>query len=589
MKIFVIKNGEENGPYSIEELQEFYSQGSFNIEDLACYDGKNWVTVGQILGLSVDNQDLKASKDKTLLWSSIGFGLVLIVVGLLFWQLSGLNSKELAEQVAENANKGLAVIKSKLDRASPPKADLDDPQNEREMEKAELAEKMLAEAKDNIRDKEYKKAEEDLVKITNYLEPSTRTWPIILNAAITRNQINLEKAEDAIKAKDWKLANYYTDAYRTGLLQDRNIVGAEETNLGRPGLVATRGAEAMNELMVLADQMRSRILTEMGQPQKPLSNPIVVKLKAIQIPAVQFFESPLPEVMAELHRLSKQFDVAEPDPTQKGVNIVVFNVAGEPPPNVTISLNGMALNQMISFISELVGWNFDIRHGAVVISKSGSDVERPIVVETETYEVSLGQVQLMTGVGVSGGIDPFAPDVGNDTGTKVRGFLERAGIPFGDERVHKFVFNHGFKFQGFKLIITHERRFLDLIASILERVELNSSRPDERVNPNKPLSNPIKAKLKAIQIPAVQFFESPLPEVVAELHRLSKQFDVAEPDSTEKGVNIVLINPPGEPPPNVTITLNGMALDQMLQLTAELVGWNIEIRNDAVVVSPKKQ
>ena len=87
-----------------------------------------------------------------------------------------------------------------------------------------------------------------MVKITNYLEPSTRTWPIILDAAITRNQINLEKAEDARKAKDWELADQYNDAYRTGLLQDRNVMGAGAMDLGRPGLVkSTKGKGSVDK------------------------------------------------------------------------------------------------------------------------------------------------------------------------------------------------------------------------------------------------------------------------------------------------------------------------------------------------------
>ena len=139
---------------------------------------------------------------------------------------------------------------------------------EKAEQQAELAEKMLAEAKGNIRDKEYAKAEQDLVKITNYLEPSTRTWPIILDAAITRNQINLEKAEDARKAKDWELANQYTDAYRTGLLQDRNVMGAGEMDLGRPGLESTKGKGSVDNLMKRSDRMRGRIEDDMKNPYR---------------------------------------------------------------------------------------------------------------------------------------------------------------------------------------------------------------------------------------------------------------------------------------------------------------------------------
>ena len=42
------------------------------------------------------------------------------------------------------------------------------------------------------------------------------------------------------------------------------------------------------------------------------------KLKIIQVPGVQFFESPLPEVLTELQRQARAFDLTEPDPAKKG-------------------------------------------------------------------------------------------------------------------------------------------------------------------------------------------------------------------------------------------------------------------------------
>ena len=220
------------------------------------------------------------------------------------------------------------------------------------------------------------------------------------------------------------------------------------------------------------------------QPVRDTSNKLLEKLKTINIPAVQFFESPLPEVMAELQRLAQQFDFAEPDPTKKGVNIVVMNPAGEAAPNVTITLNGMALDQMLSFITEMVGWSFDVRNDAVVVSKTGMGGARPIGLETEFYEVTQGTIQRMTGGGGAGagpgGGDPFAPPGGGgavggaaDVGAKIKSFLSQAGIPFDDTRGHKFVFD------GFQMIVTHERRFLDLIERILERLDQDSSRQVE--------------------------------------------------------------------------------------------------------------
>ena len=58
------------------------------------------------------------------------------------------------------------------------------------------------------------------------------------------------------------------------------------------------------------------------------------------------------------------------------------------------------------------------------------------------------------------------PPVGNgdDTGQKIKAFLEGAGIPFDDAKGHKFVFD------GFQMIVTHDRRSLDLIERILAKM-----------------------------------------------------------------------------------------------------------------------
>ena len=52
MNIYVHKDGTQYGPYSLEQLQQYIQQGSFTLEDQACHDGQNWVSVGQIPGIA---------------------------------------------------------------------------------------------------------------------------------------------------------------------------------------------------------------------------------------------------------------------------------------------------------------------------------------------------------------------------------------------------------------------------------------------------------------------------------------------------------------------------------------------------------
>ena len=91
-----------------------------------------------------------------------------------------------------------------------------------------------------------------------------------------------------------------------------------------------------------------------------------------------------------------------------------------------------------------------------------------------------GTVQRLTGSSGGGAADadPFAPayggnDGGGDEGIKIRAFLENTGIPFIDTKGHKFAFD------GFQMIITHERRYLDLIERILSKLDEESSKQVE--------------------------------------------------------------------------------------------------------------
>lgn len=485
------------------------------------------------------------------------------------------------------------------------------------IEQAVLAEEMLDDAKKEIKNREYTNADGILYKIKNFLEPSTMTWPIILEASLLKNRIHLEKAEDARENKDWETAKKHLEDFKTGFYQDRDIQG-DTLSFGRPGLKSSRGEDAVEKELGLAEKMDNRIKDDQRDPYKrditeytpdwrdtrtelndylmrakvqfingdltgatetyraietrfsdnleaknmlkrisivrqqesylgylktrqemleeierewerpkvfdrqiedvqearDETSVLESKLSLIKIPEVPFFESPLDEAMQELMRQSKQFDLTEKDPSKKGVQIIVKRPPeGEPFPLVTITLNSMELGKMIQWLTEMVEWTYDIRADAVVISKTGGSFKgRPL--ETEFYEVTQGTINRMTGGGGGGmggaAADPFAPPPagggggGDDTGLKIKAFLEGAGIPFDDGKGHKFVFD------GFQMIVTHDRRSLDLIERILAKLDQDSSRQVE-----------IETKFLEVQEGALDeitfdwkySFDNPVPEV----------------------------------------------------------------------------
>ena len=64
MNIYVHKDGTQYGPYTLEQLQQYIQQGSFTLQDQACHDGQNWVTIAQVpgIGSSVANQSQAAAQ-----------------------------------------------------------------------------------------------------------------------------------------------------------------------------------------------------------------------------------------------------------------------------------------------------------------------------------------------------------------------------------------------------------------------------------------------------------------------------------------------------------------------------------------------
>ncbi|MFP6899951.1 MAG: DUF4836 family protein, partial [Opitutales bacterium] len=137
MQIYINKDGQQFGPYSLDQLQQYVQKGHFTPRDYACHDGQNWVMVAQVPGFAAGGQaaaaqpqaqqvaqqhqqaqaavlqqqtaaavvvDAAAKKKKIILWSSIGGAAALIVAGLLIWApWSGDDEEQVAEE--ESASK----------------------------------------------------------------------------------------------------------------------------------------------------------------------------------------------------------------------------------------------------------------------------------------------------------------------------------------------------------------------------------------------------------------------------------------------------------------------------------------------------
>ena len=272
-----------------------------------------------------------------------------------------------------------------------------------------------------------------------------------------------------ISSKEYKIAHSMAQAALQSIQQTEqnkfylNQIRKEETKIYYLQAKLAMSQDKYSLASQLLEKYRKNIEKDLSDRQiedlqeaRNKSSEIEDKLSLIKIPEVSFFKSPLDEAMQELMLKSKWVDLTEQDPSKKGIPIIVMKPSdGDSFPLVTITLRNMELGKMIQWITEMVNWTYDIKADAVVISKSGGRFKGRATLETEFYEVTQGTINLMTG-GAGSADDP---------GQKIKAFLEGAGISFDDGKGHKFVFD------GFQMIVTHDRRSLALIERILAKLD----------------------------------------------------------------------------------------------------------------------
>jgi hypothetical protein len=54
MQVYVNKNGQQYGPFTVEQLRQYVQQGNFTTADHACCDGQNWITIDQVPGFAAE-------------------------------------------------------------------------------------------------------------------------------------------------------------------------------------------------------------------------------------------------------------------------------------------------------------------------------------------------------------------------------------------------------------------------------------------------------------------------------------------------------------------------------------------------------
>jgi general secretion pathway protein D len=193
-------------------------------------------------------------------------------------------------------------------------------------------------------------------------------------------------------------------------------------------------------------------------------SPLLEKLNHIVLPTVNFSGMELSRVVNTLSAVSEEFDQTGTGP--KGVNIVLIDPANANPA-VNITLRNLPLKRVLDFITNSVGYQYEVQADAIVVRPGGEQT----TLDTQFFAVSRSTVLRMTGRGAQGpAAEPVkgaattatpADQSAESEGDGIKKFFTLAGVTFGE--------GSSLAFDGSQLIATQTPRNLERIRNILRR------------------------------------------------------------------------------------------------------------------------
>jgi len=260
----------------------------------------------------------------------------------------------------------------------------------------------------------------------------------------------------------------------------RQVIEREPENAEAASLMARINQARISQVTGQRLATRTELLEEVDRSwQRPVAfrektaddlaaadtTPVARKLEEIILPKVSFSRVEIGRVVTALSAASEEFDAS--DQMSKGVNIVLLDPA-EKRPVVTLTLRNTNLKRVLDFVTESVGYQYEVQADAVVVRPGGE----ASTLETAFFPVSRATVLRMTGLGGAGAnraVDPFSsagaanePPTGGEA-VAMRGFLHQAGVNF------ETVAGSSLAYDGSAIIVTQSARNLERIRNILNR------------------------------------------------------------------------------------------------------------------------
>lgn len=191
--------------------------------------------------------------------------------------------------------------------------------------------------------------------------------------------------------------------------------------------------------------------------------PLRRKLDEIVLPNVSFTRVEIGRVVSALSVASVEFDAT--DAAEPGVNIVLLDPANQTP-TVTIALRNTSLRRVLDFVTQAVGYQYEVESDAVVVRPGGESA----TLDTAFFPVSRATVLRMAGAkgaSTTSASNPFSSSSAtNDTASDapaMQAFLQQAGVNF------NATVGSSLAYDGSSIIVTQTARNLERIRNILNR------------------------------------------------------------------------------------------------------------------------
>lgn len=246
----------------------------------------------------------------------------------------------------------------------------------------------------------------------------------------------------------------------------QRLVAEKLQNAGNLTYKATR--ETMLDEVNAAWQRPTQYTEDsVGSTDQNRDSVVDMKLRSIIIPNVSFPDPgvPLAQAISTLSVLSQDFDKSTEG--KKGVNIVLMDAGGEAK-NVTLTLRDLPLGQILDWVTQQAGYQYDIENETIVVRKATEAVSSMDTLEFPITQAALTRILgIKAAGGSSGGDDPFgggggaAAGGGENQGEQIKQFFMKAGVDFSN--------GANLAFDGTKALVTNSRRNLEKIRNILLR------------------------------------------------------------------------------------------------------------------------